>query len=730
MKKSIGTQSACFAFGCSILAISTGVTAQAADSEFALEEIVVTAQKREQSLQDVPISVSTLRGRHVLDFAAGGEDIRLLSARIPGLNAESSNGRVAPRFYIRGLGNTDFDLVASQPVSIIMDDVVMENVVLKSFPLFDIERVEVLRGPQGTLFGRNTPAGIIKFDTRRPSQEADGYVSASYGSFGTTTIEAAAGGGLSDAVSARVSGLYQRRGDYIDNAFTGEDGAMGGFNEKAARIQFLVEPSDNLDMLFNFHVRSIEGTSALFRANVLTKGSNDLNENFDRDTVFFGDTHNNPQEYDQWGTSLNLTYDFGDDMTLTSITAFETADGISLGDIDGGNSTGPGFIPFQSTTSGSTDELDQFTQELRLAVQASDKLFYQVGFFYFNSDMTISTDPFFIPATPARHKNTTWALFGQAAYNMSDATTLTMGLRYTDDEKTLRAVSGGTTQVFTEELSGSKLSWDVSLNHNVSDDASIYARVASGFRAPTIQARDIAFFGSPSTATEETILSFETGFKADLMENRLRWNGAAFYYRVNDLQLSAVGGGGNFIQLVNADKAVGFGFETDIEFLVSEGLIVTAGLSYNDTELKDDSLRVGTCGNFGSLICTVLDDIDANGRAIVDGNPLPQAPKWTLNFTADYSAEVGNGEVFLFTDWAFQGKTNLFLYESVEFTTSGNFEGGLKVGYRWNGGQYEVAGFARNITNEVNVKGGIDFNNLTAYVNEPRVFGVALRANF
>jgi len=730
MKNSFLNHSARLAIGCSVLAVSTGVAAQEADDTFALEEIIVTAQKREQSLRDVPISVSTLRGRHVLDFAAGGEDIRLLSSRIPGLNAESSNGRVAPRFYIRGLGNTDFDLVASQPVSIVMDDVVMENVVLKSFPLFDIERVEVLRGPQGTLFGRNTPAGIIKFDTRRPSQDADGYVSASYGSYGTTTVEAAAGGGLSDTVSARVSGLYQRRGNYIDNVFLGTTDALGGFEEKAGRVQVLLEPSDNLDMLFNFHIRAIDGTSALFRANVFTKGSNDLNENFDRKKVYFSDEHNNPQKYDQWGTSLNLTYDFGDEMTLTSITAFETANGISLGDIDGGNPTGPGFIPFQSTTSGSTDDLDQFTEELRLAVQASDKLFYQVGFFYFNSDMTVSTDPFFIPATPARHKNTTWALFGQAVYDMSDNTALTVGLRYTDDKKSLRAVSGGTGQVFTENLNGSKLSWDVSLNHNVSDDTSVYARIASGFRAPTIQARDIAFFGSPSTAKEETILSFETGFKADLMENRVRWNGAAFYYRVNDLQLSAVGGGGNFIQLVNADKAVGYGFETDVEFLVSEGLIITAGFSYNDTELKDNGLRVGTCGNFGSLICTVLDEIDSNGRAIVDGNPLPQAPKWTLNFTADYSAEVGDGEVFLFTDWAFQGKTNLFLYESVEFTTSGNFEGGLKVGYRWNEGQYEIAGFARNITNEVNVKGGIDFNNLTAYVNEPRVFGVALKANF
>ena len=113
----------------------------------------------------MPISVAALEGERMDALFEGGEDIRALATRVPSLYAESSNGRISPRFYIRGLGNTDFDLAASQPVSVIVDEVVLENVVLKSSPLFDLERVEVLRGPQGTLFGRNTPAGIVKFDT-------------------------------------------------------------------------------------------------------------------------------------------------------------------------------------------------------------------------------------------------------------------------------------------------------------------------------------------------------------------------------------------------------------------------------------------------------------------------------------------------------------------------------------------------------------------------------------
>ena len=280
MTKNLFSSSVKFAAGCSMLAISASVGAQNADNEFALEEIIVTAQRREQSLRDVPISVSSLQGDQINDFATGGSDIRLLSARIPGLNAESSNGRVAPRFYLRGLGNTDFDLIASQPVSVVMDDVVMENVVHKSFPLFDLERVEVIRGPQGTLFGRNTPAGIIKFDSRKPTEEANGYLTASYGSLGQKNVEAAFGQGVSDTVSFRLSALFQDRNDYIDNAFLGTEDALGGYTEKAARAQMLYK-TDNFDALAMFQYRDNTGTSALFRANVLTPGSNELNNNFD-----------------------------------------------------------------------------------------------------------------------------------------------------------------------------------------------------------------------------------------------------------------------------------------------------------------------------------------------------------------------------------------------------------------------------------------------------------------
>ena len=159
-----------------------------------------------------------------------GEDILALASTVPGLHVESSNGRLAPRFYMRGLGNADFTQAASQPVSIVFDEIPMEKAALKSFPLFDLDDIEVIRGPQGTLFGRNTTAGIIKFDSRRPTEETEGYIKASGGNKGTINVEGAIGGTLvENTLMARVSFLTQHRSDWINNAYTGEDDAIGGF---------------------------------------------------------------------------------------------------------------------------------------------------------------------------------------------------------------------------------------------------------------------------------------------------------------------------------------------------------------------------------------------------------------------------------------------------------------------------------------------------------------------
>jgi len=161
--------------------------------------------------------MTALVGQDLGLITSGGPDVRFLSARVPSLMLESSFGRAFPRFYMRGLGNTDFDLNASQPVSMVVDEVVLENPIVKGMPLFDLDRIEILRGPQGTLFGRNTPAGVIKFETKKPGQEFDANFRLSYGSFNTIDLNGGVGGALTDTISARFSALYQSRSDWVDN---------------------------------------------------------------------------------------------------------------------------------------------------------------------------------------------------------------------------------------------------------------------------------------------------------------------------------------------------------------------------------------------------------------------------------------------------------------------------------------------------------------------------------
>jgi iron complex outermembrane receptor protein len=739
----------------------------AQENERGLEKITVTAQKRTQSIQDVPISIATLNGEQFENIFSGGEDIIALAVRVPGLYAETSNGRVAPRFYIRGLGNTDFDLAASQPVSIVMDDVVKENVILKSFPLFDIEQVEVIRGPQGTLFGRNTTAGIIKFDSVKPSEDFDAYVKLGVGNLGTINFEGAVGGSLGEDLTGRFSVLSQDRDDWIDNNFTGQNDVMGGFDEKAWRGQLAYAPSDDFSALLSVHGRELDGTASVFRANVLTKGSNDLNQNFDRDSVYYdGDidgngADNNPQKYENYGASLKLEFGL-EGMSFTSITALENAEGSSLGDIDGGvtlseaadiNGDGtteltfPGNIAFSAVTQDNLDDLEQLTQEIRLASDTTDPLNWQVGAFYYESSFNVTSIDGFFGATTVFHDNTTWAVFGQTSYDVNEKLNITGGVRYTKDDKSLivgdqnvdgfaLVIGAASVQDYADiNVDDGQVSWELSANYKIDKNMSVFGRIANGFRAQTIQGRDVAFEGSPSVAESETINSFEVGTKTDLLNDTLRLNIAAFYYQIDDIQFSAIGGGANNTALINADKGTGYGFEVDAQYLVTDNLTVTAGYSYNHTEIQDNSLTVLPCGanpdfNFTGN-CTVLDPSTDGFAVFIDGNPFPQAPETIFNFTARYAFPMGDdGEISIYTDWAFQGETSLFLYDSIEFKTDNNFEGGLRIAYENYADDYSIALFGRNITDEENLKGAIDFNNLTGIVNQPRIFGIEAKVRF
>lgn len=696
--------------------------------------IVVTATRRSERAINVPIAVSSLSGEKLDVLNSSGQDIRFLASRVPSLQIESSFGRTFPRFYIRGLGNTDFSADAAQPVSVVYDNVALESPMLKAFPVFDLENVEVLKGPQGTLFGRNTPAGVVKLTSKRPTEDLNGHISASWGSFNTANIEAAIGAPITDHLRFRVAGLLQRRDNWVKNDYTQTINSKNfeGYRDFAGRFMLEYE-NGPLDLLLNVHGRSLRGTARLFRGNAIQKGTNDLVPGYDiGHTAQNGD---NPQSLDSWGINLQGSYAFGGVGTLYSITAWERADVFSRGDIDGSY---PGAVPFQVQTGGDTSP-KEFSQEVRFASEKFGDVSFQAGAYYFNQNLDNGSGSWnnanvYAPTSVMHLDNETYAFFGSGEYTPTSSLILRAGVRWSHDRRHSILVDGADINargpgigVSTGHVAGSNWSWDGSATYKISSSSSVYGRVASGYLGAAL--KNDTQSGVATVARPQTTTSYEIGFKSE-QPGLFNFSIDAYFSNTHNIQLTAVGGGSNVTQLMNARKAIGYGVETELTATPIEHLQLTLGGSYNFTQLRDKNLFVAPCGSN----CTVLDPlVSVNGTrlASIDGNRLPQAPRWIGNATLSYAVPLTETtEVFAYTDWAYRSKVNFFLYQAVEFTGKASVEGGLRVGYRDKARGYEVAAFARNITNQVRIVGAIDFNNLTAMLNEPRIFGGEISFHF
>ena len=279
----------------------------------------------------------------------------------------------------------------------------------------------------------------------------------------------------------------------------------------------------------------------------------------------------------------------------------------------------------------------------------------------------------------------------------------------------------------TRNLEDNFTSWDLSATWKTRQNVNLYGRLAQGFRAPSVQGR-ISFCGVPeecvTTADTESNLSFEVGVKSILAENKVRLNLAAYIFEMSDQQLTAVGGEENTARLLNAEKTKGHGIEADMEWIPSANWFMTFGFSWNPTEIVDEDLTVIPCGGG----CTVTDPV-IDGLAYINGNSLPHAPEYIFNGIINWQSDPVEKSFFGSLDFAYQSEKHFFLYDSVEFVSNA-FELGLRLGYAWNDAGYEVALFGRNVTDAEIVRNGIDFNNLTGMMNDPRIIGVEFVARF
>jgi iron complex outermembrane receptor protein len=715
------------------------------DTSAKVPEVVVTATRRVEKDQDVPVSTAVLTPTDINQIFDAGGDIRALAAQVPSLNIESSNGRTFPRLYIRGYGNTDFTSFASQPVSLVYDDVDQENPALKGFPIFDVADVEVLRGPQGTLFGRNAPAGVVNVQSAKPVLgQFSETVSASDGTYNTANFTTVLNAPINDQVAMRFSAQEQHRDSWVHNlAPDASTDNLEGYDDFGARIQLLYQPDSDFSALFNFHGRSLAGSARLFRADIIEPGTDDLVPGFDPSKFYAAGK--NTQAYSSVGGSARLTWNLGN-ISIFSITGFEKImNYFTEGDIDGGYFTSAGGFPtatgkngvtvsdlFPVETAGGISNHIQLTQEVRAQSNYSGPLNWQGGVYFFYEDVTAPdwdfdpTGTYVTDDNFSRQINDAEAAFVSVDYKPIKTLEFRAGARYTNDYKKFAVVSAFN-QSFANTLDhalGDNISWDVSGTYTVLPDINLYSRVATGFRAPS--------FGAPSAdegiqiAKAETNTSGEVGVKSFLFDRRVKFDFDIYYYLVKNQQLTAVGGAVDTTLLLNAKQTVGDGAELAFEWRLTPRLVFDLAASYNFTRIEDPNISTAVCAQ-----CTVTNVINAQGNAELNGNPLPQAPKYVYDPALTYSYPLAQGnELFFSGNAAYRSTVNFFLYQSVEFRGAPFTNVGLRAGYRWNYGRYEVAAYCSNCLNQIRLTGGIDFDNLTGFINDPVIAGVQFSGKF
>lgn len=697
------------------------------------EAVTVTARRRNERATDVPEAVYTIKPSQISTLTVAGDDIRSLAGRTPSLNIESSFGRTFPRIYIRGLGNANFDTNSAQPVAMYYDDVVLDNPVLRSFPLFDLADTEVLAGPQGTLFGRNTPAGVINIHSKGPEDKTTGYISQSYGTFNSAVTQ----GAVNIAVvphkfSMRLSIINQRRDNWVHNVYDGPrwKKSLEGYEDIAGRLQGLYTIDDSANILFEVNARHVEGTATLFRANLYQHGYQGIRPGYDIYNV--SQNGDNAQNLTTAGGHIKATKNFAH-FGVQLISSWTEGSLSSIGSIDGGN---PSTVPFSVQTGTSAPKISQTTQELRVYTVKTGKFFDQAGVYYFNEfldDYDYNYNSTTMKTTELanqRQNENSVGVFDSMTYDILHNLSVTGGIRYTYDFKNFSAtrIFGGDGPLALSQASHSNnISWDASVNYKITPNMSVYFRAATGFLAPSFQGR-LTSNSYISKASAERNTSFELGYKANLAQGRVQLTGAAYMWNTKNMQLTASGGTSNQIQLLNADHVVGRGFEFSAQTYPIENLSISANMSYNFTQIHSPGLESGACG----VGCTMLNPIDATtGLAKINGNGLPYAPRWIANLNASYRIPLTNTKrLILSTDWSWRSQEFFTLYRSVEFEGKALLLGGASLAYEDTKHHYSASVYVRNITNKVVGIGALDFDNYTGYINDPRIIGGSLRYDF
>ena len=616
------------------------------------EQITVTTQKREQTLQEVPLSVSVVQGDFVEDM--GLTRFQDLSTTIPNLQIEESLG--SPVIHMRGLGSGAANFAFEQSVGLFVDGVYSGRSHLFESPLFDIERVEVVRGPQGALFGKNTNAGAISITSRRPTDEFEALFRAGYEvERNGYNFEGIVSGPISDRLRARLAAKVFREGGYVRNLFNDKNEPSEDGYLLRGTVEF--DASDTFEAILKVEGGEVDGKGGWFQ---MTDFGNaplsdaykaaDPNAEANLDGFRSVSTGLDPEfsNTDTFNATLTMNWTIGEHV-LTSITSYAEFDYAKNVEFTG-TSLGLG----QSLVS---EDFEQISQELRLASPVGQTVEYIVGFLYLNTEMTTgqrTTIRQFGPFSGFSFRDytqdgETFSVFGSATVNITDDLRITGGLRYSHETKEGHAIHTTGGIVFPTwlpyDLMGRRKenSWSPSVNlqYDLNDDITTYFTYARGNKTGGFLSNDSTLLFRINQGTndfeyeDETAESFEVGLKSTLFNGRATLNIALFLSNFDDLQVSAFNG--DFFVTGNAAKARVKGVEIEGTALLADTLTLSGGLAYLDANYID--YPGGQC-LFGATEADGCDPVTRTQN--LAGARLNRAPKWDMSFTLDWQQPVAN----------------------------------------------------------------------------------------
>ncbi len=727
-------------YGLSILALmgiaSNAAMAQENPSLGYLEEVVVTAQKRAESSQDVPITISVFDANSIV--SKNITSITDLTFFTPSLSiAQSAASRT--RVRLRGVGSRKFDVGAEGSIGTFVDEIYQPRFSGLSSTLLDIERIEILKGPQGTLFGRNTPGGAISIITKDPTEELEGFVEAGYGNKDSFLIKGGVSGAIvPDKFRVRLSAGYEDKGGFSTNATTGNTDDR---KTTAARLQTAILPTDQLTIKASVEYTKLKQVASVNEPSTFPRLLQSPLANVD------------PRTPDPWSEPLNLDgyidmeairgtfrVDWeGNDIALTSLTGYQHTDLDQSTDFD--------ITSLAVGIELTDEESDTFSQEFRISsvdgggASLDGRLQWLAGVYYYNDD-AIRMDGFLwgadsIPVFLAGGPTTildaltvdveteSIAFFGQATYDITEQLSLTVGARYTEDKKTF-VLTGDTTApgvpalvndyVFSGERKWTSFDPKITLNMRWTEDVMTYFTYSQGFKSGGVQFAALAEIAATEVFDPEGLSAYEVGLKSELLDGTLRLNLAAFLYDYTDLQQQRVKlfGASPVALTTNAASSEIKGIDVDVLWAPAREVNLRLSYSYLDAKFDD-------------FIFDAANGVDFSGYR------MPSSPEHTISVGGSYTLEVSDGWGATFsTDWIWTDEYNFDADVTDPLTAQDDYlVGNVRLAITPPDDQFSITGYITNLTDKrylssVTRQGPAVID---SYANGRR-FGVIGRVNF